>query len=135
MDDNKAIDELTAKDKERLEREAEQEIEVNFPSYFDEFQKLLYSLSGEGTGRKDGRNTSRTGEVEMQHREVSIEQALGELTKVTNANEDIFRSNFLRERLEIVQMCWEQTEVIGLSQNEKDIKIPTLVQSFIERDN
>ena len=37
MDDNKAIDELTAKDKERLEREAEQEIEVNFPSYFDEF--------------------------------------------------------------------------------------------------
>lgn len=55
MDDNKAIDELTAKDKERLEREAEQEIEVNFPSYFDEFQRLLYSISGEGAGRKGGR--------------------------------------------------------------------------------
>jgi len=31
------LDELTAKDKERMAQEAEQEIEVNFPSYFDEF--------------------------------------------------------------------------------------------------
>jgi len=37
MDDNKAIDELTAKDKERMELEAQREIEINFPSYFDEF--------------------------------------------------------------------------------------------------
>jgi hypothetical protein len=36
MESNKAIDELTQKDKERIEREAENEIEVNFPSYFDE---------------------------------------------------------------------------------------------------
>jgi len=107
MDDNKAIDELTAKDKERLEREAEQEIEVNFPSYFDEFQKLLYSMSGEGAGRREGRKQNYNGEVEMQHQEVAVERALGELIKVTNADEDIYRSNFLRERLEIVQMCWE----------------------------
>lgn len=36
MEDNKALDELTAKDKERMKKEAEAEIEVNFPSYFDE---------------------------------------------------------------------------------------------------
>jgi hypothetical protein len=37
MEDTKAMDELTAKDKERIAKEAELEIEANFPSYFDEF--------------------------------------------------------------------------------------------------
>lgn len=64
-------------------------------------------MSGDGAGRKEGRKPSYYGEVEMQHREVAVERALGELIKVTNAYEDIYRSNFLRERLEIVQMCWE----------------------------
>jgi len=50
MDDNKAIDELTAKDKAQMEREANEEIEVNFPSYFDEFQKKLLSISNERIG-------------------------------------------------------------------------------------
>lgn len=36
MEDNKALDELTAKDKERMHKEAQEEIEINFPSYFDE---------------------------------------------------------------------------------------------------
>jgi hypothetical protein len=31
------MDEMTAKDKEKRDREAQLEIEVNFPSYFDEF--------------------------------------------------------------------------------------------------
>jgi len=39
MEDTKAIDELTAKDKERMEKEAREEIELNFPSYFDELTK------------------------------------------------------------------------------------------------
>jgi|TARA_B110000285_G_C15108791_1_gene609737 hypothetical protein len=60
---------------------------------------------------------------------------LDELTEVSSANEDIFRSDFLRQRLEIVQMCWEQTEVVNLSRREQAIRIPDLVQSFIERDN
>jgi len=33
----KTMDELTAKDKERIQKEADEEIELNFPSYFDEF--------------------------------------------------------------------------------------------------
>jgi hypothetical protein len=37
MDDNKAIDELTAKDVEQRKKEEEALIETTFPSYFDEF--------------------------------------------------------------------------------------------------
>lgn len=106
MDDNKAIDELTAKDKERMEREAAKEIEVNFPSYFDEFQQMLLSMSCERSGTV-GRDLSRAGHAEVKHREVPIEKVLSELAEITNAKDDVFRSEFLRERLEIVQMCWE----------------------------
>ena len=37
LEDNKAMDEWTKEDKERMEKEANKEIERNFPSYFDEF--------------------------------------------------------------------------------------------------
>jgi hypothetical protein len=37
LEDNKPMDEMTAKDKAERDKEAEREIEVNFPSYFDEF--------------------------------------------------------------------------------------------------
>lgn len=39
MDENKAMDERTAKDKLEAERAAALEIEENFPSYFDELSK------------------------------------------------------------------------------------------------
>ena len=38
LEENKAIDERTAKDKQKMEVEAAKEIEINFPSYFDEIQ-------------------------------------------------------------------------------------------------
>lgn len=38
LEENKAIDERTAKDKQKMELEVAQEIEINFPSYFDEIQ-------------------------------------------------------------------------------------------------
>ena len=37
MEENKAMDERTEEDKERMEREAKKEIERRFPSYFEEF--------------------------------------------------------------------------------------------------
>jgi hypothetical protein len=37
MEDNKAIDERTKEDKDKMEREALLEIEKNFPSYYDEY--------------------------------------------------------------------------------------------------
>ena len=43
MEKNKAIDERTQEDKERMEKEAKLEIEKNFPSYFDEYQRVIFS--------------------------------------------------------------------------------------------
>jgi hypothetical protein len=43
MENNKAMDERTKEDKERMEKDALIEIETNFPSYYDEFQKGLFS--------------------------------------------------------------------------------------------
>ena len=37
LEDNKAIDEMTKADIEKRKKEEEEEIETNFPSYFDEF--------------------------------------------------------------------------------------------------
>jgi len=39
----KAMDTWTEKDKQKMEEEAEKEIELNFPSYFDEVHKAYYS--------------------------------------------------------------------------------------------
>lgn len=37
------MDEWTKEDVARMEREAEEEIERNFPSYFDEVQKTFFA--------------------------------------------------------------------------------------------
>ena len=43
MENNKAIDQRTKEDKEKMEKEALLEIEENFPSYFDEYQRTIFS--------------------------------------------------------------------------------------------
>ena len=43
MEENKAYGERTKEDLERMEKEAKLEIERNFPSYFDEFQRAVFS--------------------------------------------------------------------------------------------
>ena len=50
MENNKAIDERTKKDKEEMEKEALLEIEKNFPSYYDEFERKIFSIK---TGGED----------------------------------------------------------------------------------
>ena len=49
MEMNKAYGDRTQEDKDKMEKEARAEIETNFPSYFDEFQKLIFSgiMAGE----------------------------------------------------------------------------------------
>ena len=108
MEGNKALDEMTAQDKERKEREAEQEIEINFPSYFDELQRQLFSLTGERPSRAEARDLGLADHVEVQHREVPVDGVLTELlSDITDAKEATFRTDFLRLRLEVVQMCIE----------------------------
>ena len=135
MEDNKAIDEMTRKDKEEKQKEDDAEIEVNFPSYFDEFQKNLLNLSS----IKDKKMyLNRDEKVEVTHREITYDQMLLELCEVNNVEEDSFRSEFLRLRLEIVQMSLEQSETISLK-GTKHKRPPTVlvsqVQSFTERDH
>ena len=43
--ENKAMDEMTKEDIEKKKNEELLEIEANFPSYFDEFQKTLLSVT------------------------------------------------------------------------------------------
>lgn len=108
MEDNKALDEMTAQDKERKEREAEQEIEINFPSYFDELQRQLFSLTAERPTRAESRDLGQADHVEVLHHEVPVDCVLTELlTDITDAREATFRTDFLRLRLEVVQMCTE----------------------------
>jgi len=82
MESNKAIDELTQKDKERIEREAENEIEVNFPSYFDELQKQLFSLTNDHKNARKGRDLTSMSNIEVKHYEVPVESVLGELIEI-----------------------------------------------------
>ncbi len=42
MDNNKAYGERTLEEKAKMEKEAKEEIERNFPSYFDEFQRTIF---------------------------------------------------------------------------------------------
>lgn len=43
MEDNKAYGDRTKEDVEKMEREAKREIERNFPSYFDQIQRIMFS--------------------------------------------------------------------------------------------
>lgn len=42
MEDNKAYGDRTKKDIQKMEKEAREEVEQNFPSYFDDFQRTLF---------------------------------------------------------------------------------------------
>jgi hypothetical protein len=65
MDSNKAIDELTKEDVAQRKKEEDLEIEANFPSYFDEFQKTLLSISFNQPSKLSLERNSR---VEVKHR-------------------------------------------------------------------
>ena len=47
LDGSKALDELTLKDKEAMKEEQEREVELAFPSYFDQLQKALVLMDNE----------------------------------------------------------------------------------------
>ena len=122
------MDEMTAKDKEEKEKAAQLEIEVNFPSYFDEFQKQLLHLTAE-RNEDQMRDFHQSTHIEKQHSEVKIQDIFAELTHLQSKEDEGFRTDILRLRLEVVQMGQEK------SSTYKDIKIPELLKSFTERDN
>jgi hypothetical protein len=46
-----------------------------------------------------------------------------------NKEDASYKTEFLRLRLEVVQMCQEKSDTY------KDVKVPELLKSFTERDN
>ena len=93
MDDNKAMDERTAKDKQEAEKAAALEIEATFPSYFDELSKeMTYNM---GIKIDDEDDDDRINQVFQKPSEVSIDRIVFELTEIDDVNEDIYRSKWL----------------------------------------
>ena len=89
------MDEWTKEDVAKMEAEAEKEIEVNFPSYFDEVQKTFFA----GTFLKDGRK----GGQRNKGQEIDIEHIFSEFMEVTRSEEPSFRSGVLKNRLEVIE--------------------------------
>ncbi len=85
MEENKAIDDRTQEDKERMEKEARLDIEKNFPSYFDEFQRVVFS----------GVVEEETGEKKKKNRDVKVETILTYLLDIdrTSSNDKLDLAN------------------------------------------
>ena len=93
----KAMDEWTKEDIAKMEAEANKQIEINFPSYFDEVQKAYY----DGEFKRDR-------EEALTFEEVSVEEIMQELLKVTPCEEAGYRDEYLRERLGILISVLEE---------------------------
>jgi len=76
------MDEWTDKDKAKMEAEAEAQIELNFPSYFDEVQKAYFA----GEFKRDINL-----DEDLVPQEVEIEDILSELLEISVNSEQIYR--------------------------------------------
>lgn len=94
LENNKAMDERTKEDKERMEKEAQLEIEANFPSYFDEFQKTLFSVVQEKPEEHHYQRKTKT--------EIKSSSILSELLALENASTDLYKKSFIKLRLKIL---------------------------------
>ena len=67
--------------------------------------------------------------IEVQHSETRIEDIFAELTSLHCKEDSSYRTDFLRLRLEVVQLCQEKSDYYN------DVKISDFLKSFSERDN
>ncbi len=114
MEDNKAIDERTKEDKEKMEREALLEIEKNFPSYYDEYQKVVFA----GVSIEPD---EEFGKAKKKEAEVKVEKILSELLNLDSALEkrkDAYKRSIVKLRLKMLQ------EIYEVNQNSDDLFIP-----------
>jgi hypothetical protein len=81
MEDNKAIDERTKEDVEKMEKEAKLEIEKNFPSYYDEMQRVMFN----GISDEEASRPSRV-RREYQESEVKAESIIEDLLNQSGAS-------------------------------------------------
>lgn len=76
------MDEWTDKDKAKIEADAEAQIELNFPSYFDEVQKAYFA----GEFKRDIKL-----DEDLVPQEVEIEDILSEVLEISVNSEQIYR--------------------------------------------
>ena len=132
MDDNKAIDERTAQDKAEAEKAAALEIEANFPSYFDELSKQLLSITATNTDNWAGSDQKN---LDYKPRPVAIDEVLSELVEVSSSEEPVYRTEWLRLRLQCMGMDVEQCETLLLpSAQPVSIRVPEVLEGFVESD-
>lgn len=85
------MDERTKEDVEKMEREAQLEIERNFPSYFEEFQKTLFS----GTFTQQNRD-------KKEKKEVKIESVISEFLDLDDPKRPEFKKSVIKLRLKLM---------------------------------
>jgi hypothetical protein len=76
------MDEWTDKDKAKMEADAEAQIEINFPSYFDEVQKAYFA----GEFKRDTKV-----DLDLVPQEVEVEDILSEILEISVNTEQIYR--------------------------------------------
>jgi len=94
----KAMDEWTKEDKAIMEKEAQEEIEVNFPSYFNEFQRELYSAETV-KDKFNAENARDFGMKGLYEEEVPVQDMLAEILKLAEHKEDLYIEEFLKCRM------------------------------------
>ena len=99
MEENKAIDERTAEDKAKMEKEALLEIERQFPSYYDEYQRVVFAgVSMEGD--------EEFGKAKKKEQDVKVEKILTQLLNLHSDLEkrkDAFKRSIIKLRLGMLQ--------------------------------
>jgi hypothetical protein len=118
MEGNKAIDERTKEDKEKMEKEALLEIETNFPSYFDEYQRVVFSGVVPNQESEEERSKRKHRDP---HAAVKVEKILSEilnLETVSDKRKDHFKRSIVKLRLKMLE------EIYLVNQTEEDLTIP-----------
>lgn len=97
MDDNKAIDERTKKDKLEAEKAAALEIEENFPSYFDELSRQMLSIMADKNQIEINKDRQK---LSYKPQEVNIDQILFELGEIDDEKEAVYKAKWLKLNLQ-----------------------------------
>ena len=92
IDGSKALDELTLQDKEAMKEEQDREVELAFPSYFDQLQKALVLMDNESPAQI-ARDDLKS---------VRVEEVFGELCAVDDKGEVSYRTKYLQTRVQTV---------------------------------
>ena len=115
MENNKAMDEKSKKDKAREEKEAELAIEKNFPSYYDEYQKSIFS--GNVIESKE-----HTLNLEKVDEEISEWEIMKEILNISiNSSKDLMKNeNLYKRKTFIKQRLMMLKQISKLSSNTQD---------------